>query len=826
MLLIGGGWLLVDWFWSLPPGKTRSYVGRQSCAQCHVKETAAWTGSHHDLAMQEADETTILGKFDGQTFDRFGVKSRFFRQERAFCVETSGPDGKPEIYTVKYAFGIDPLQQYLVEFPDGRYQVLPLCWDTRNKVWFHLHHHEPLSPQDPLYWTNVGSTWNHMCAECHSTDVQKNFNAHSNSYRTSFREIDVSCEACHGPGSLHVELAQAKSPFWDRYYGKGLAVNLKDPENRTQIDMCAKCHARSGSLAEGLGPGKKYHDHKTLQLLEERLYHDDGQILDEVFEHGSFLQSKMFRMNVRCTDCHDPHSGKLEAPGNQMCAKCHQPAKYDAPNHHHHAAGSTGAQCVECHMPQRKYMVVHERHDHSLRIPRPDLTQKIGSPNACNQCHDEIQTPDQKGESAAQRTAWAVQAIEKWYGPKRRDDPHYGEILAAARQGQPAALPELEKLARSPNVGPNVRASAVRYLANYPPAQQRDALERALADPESMVRAAAVANLIPELLIPRAKELLGDSSREVRFAAVRRLAAVDFQPYLDEVTQAVLGAVLDEYLATRIQDLDTEAENLMLGSLALLRSRFAEGRDYFQRALTINRRGSAAWISLAATHGLLERPDEAIKTLREGIEVNTAYVAELRENLKLITHKDTRADVERDIQIMSEFLGTLEAQLARRLAVNEAGLAEANKLLEQAIGHDEKNSGHRLAMALVQRQLKNLPEAEKQFTAALQLDPTALAAVEPLAEVLLEQRKTAASEALLIAALKSQTRPEWVILLAQTYRARELRDKEEELLRDYARRAPQALILQRLVEVLQERGKAEDAKPFLEQLENWRRQRE
>ena len=368
------------------------------------------------------------------------------------------------------------------------------------KRWFHLHPDEPIAPGDALHWTSWPQTWNHMCAECHSTNLQKNYDPSTNTYKTSYSEIDVSCEACHGPGSLHVELAKDKSLFWDRRYGKGLQVNLKDTNNRTQIDTCAQCHSRSALIAAGLEPGKKLADHKMVHLLDGNLYHEDGQIRDEVFEHGSFLQSKMFRKNIKCTDCHDPHTAKLKFQGNQTCTSCHQhPAgKYDTPLHHHHPVGSTGALCVNCHMPQETYMVVHKRHDHSLRVPRPDLTVKIGTPNACNQCHDSLPKPDLKDKSPEQRALVMAAKIVEWYGPKRSDETHYGEILQAARQAKQTVLPQLIKLTKSNDVGPNVRATAVQLLGNYVGMEGSlaaiDAIVAASKDSDAMVRAASVSS--------------------------------------------------------------------------------------------------------------------------------------------------------------------------------------------------------------------------------------------------------------------------------------------------------------------------------------------
>ena len=202
------------------------------------------------------------------------------------------------------------------------------------------------------------------CAECHSTDVKKNYDLKKNTYHTTFSEIDVSCEDCHGPGSIHVELAEARSLFWDRRYGYGLA-EMKGRPARNEIDICALPRPAAGR-AWRLSAGREFLDYYEPELLHADLYYPDGQILEEDYEYGSFLQSRMHREESRCTDCHDPHSNGLRLPGNQLCTRCHTAGKYDGPVHHHHKVESKGSSCVECHMPSRKYMVVDPQHDHSL----------------------------------------------------------------------------------------------------------------------------------------------------------------------------------------------------------------------------------------------------------------------------------------------------------------------------------------------------------------------------------------------------------------------------------------------------------------------------
>ncbi len=390
--------------------KTATYVGAGVCKTCHETEFKAWSGSHHDLAMQHANAATVLGDFADARFRHRGVESRFFKRGDKFMVRTDGPDGQLADYEIAYTFGVHPLPQYLSAFPGGRYQMLPIAWDARPRAqggqrWFHLQPDEKIDHRDPLHWTGIYQNWALQCAECHSTDLKKGYDAASDTYKTTYSEINVACEACHGQGSAHVDWARSARPP----YGKGdrglpaLASRWNEswrfpstdarfavrdqPANTAAMNTCAACHARRSTLSEGRKAGAPLEDSHRLAMLTAPNYHADGQQREEVYVWGSFLQSKMHQRGVTCMDCHEPHSLKTRAEGNALCTRCHNAAEFDAPAHHRHVTGGQGAQCVNCHMPTQNYMVIHARQDHSLRVPRPDLSQSLGSPNACTQCH-------------------------------------------------------------------------------------------------------------------------------------------------------------------------------------------------------------------------------------------------------------------------------------------------------------------------------------------------------------------------------------------------------------------------------------------------------
>ena len=571
IVLLAVGILFADWWICLPGDVESTYVGRQSCIQCHTNQARQWIGSHHDLAMDVPSHESVLGDFEDAELIHHGVVSRFFRQGEKYLVNTEGREGKLEDFEIKYTFGVEPLQQYLVELdrssdllPEdvGRLQVLPLCWDTEHRSWFHLDPpdvNEKITSDDPLHWTGDAQNWNYMCSDCHSTNVQKWFDFDADRYHATFSEVDVSCEACHGPGSVHIDLATSRSLFWDRKRGYGLA-RLKGGSSKNEIEMCATCHSRRRMIQAGYVPGKPYHDFFVNESLLPHLYHADGQILDEVYVHGSFVQSRMYHKGVRCTDCHDPHTAELKHEGNRVCTSCHQhPAgKYDSPAHHHHQPGTAGAACVGCHMPEKTYMEVDPRRDHGLKVPRPDLSLQLGTPNACSGCHlertgvdpekrealgeysnwlDAVSSGDSEIRSALEELdRWAAEKIFTWYGePSReRQDHNFAAILSAARRGVPAVEPLLRELCKDRQAPAIVRATAIGQLVQFEGGHVSRTLRDALEDRDPQVRLAAVDSYRVYLGNTRMLEgisrdlapLLNDARLAVRQATAQALAGM------------------------------------------------------------------------------------------------------------------------------------------------------------------------------------------------------------------------------------------------------------------------------------------------------------
>jgi tetratricopeptide (TPR) repeat protein len=617
------------------PIAAATYIGTAACAQCHAKEHTAWQGSQHDRAMQVADEKTVLGNFAGAKFTYSGVTSTFFRRDGKYFVSTDGPDGKLADFEIRYTFGVEPLQQYLIELPGGRLQALGLAWDARPKAaggqrWFHLYPDRRLKAGDPLHWTGIDQNWNYQCADCHSTNLRKAYDDKSGTFKTTWTDLNVGCEACHGPGSNHVSWAK-KAGGWQRFEGgRGLAVALderrgvswsldpqrgnaarsKPRETNREIETCARCHARRGQFSDTWHPGRSFGEAFRAALLEPGLYHADGQQRDEVYTYGSFLQSRMHAQGVTCSDCHDPHAAKVRAPGNAGCAQCHAPAKYDAGTHTHHAPGSAGAQCAACHMPTTTFMVVDPRHDHSFRIPRPDRTLSLGVPNACNQCH------------AKQSAQWAADAVARWFPEPKPGFQAFAEALHAADRGAPGAQGALIRIAEDRAQSAIARASAVQRLGRYLSATTLPTVANALNDPDPMVRAAGVGALDGADAATRARllaRMVDDPDRQVRMAAARALAG-EPEARLDAENRKRFERALEEDVAAQRFNADRPEAHAALGSLHAARGRDAEAAAEFRRALELDPTFVEAALNLADLQRSLAREDAAERTLRDALK--------------------------------------------------------------------------------------------------------------------------------------------------------------------------------------------------------------
>lgn len=676
-----------------------SFIGKERCVDCHKIEYDQWQQSDHRKAMEVATDSSVLGNFNNSKFVSLnGKETLFYKKDGKFFVKTEGVGGKIQDFEITHTFGYTPLQQYLIPFEDGKYQCLPIAWNTEKSEWYSLpdmiYPDENLTPTNWLYWTNGGQNWNGMCAECHSTNLKKNYDPITKSFNTTYSELNVSCEACHGPGSAHEDWANLPEMARSTENNLGLIVKTSGINNREYVELCTRCHARRSQFSD--------HEHGRVDLLDSMLptlinesYHPDGQILEEDYVYGSFIQSKMFDNDVQCNDCHNVHTGKLVLEDNALCAQCHRTDVYDTAEHHFHKYKGEdgqpivlkdkkikvgeGALCIKCHMPGQYYMGVDYRPDHSIRVPRPDLTISIGTPNACNDCH------------ADKSPKWADEYITKWYGVKRKS--HYGTTFAAARESDPKAESKLIEISKDDLYPISVRATAISLMNRYNSDETFITIKLMLDDIEPLIREAAIRVYTNNDIVVLKKDLLkllNDPVKAVRAAVGIRISELP----LNEIPEKYLipfNNALDEYRDMNLYMADFPSGRMNLGIMYSNQQKLSEAAKEYEEAIKIDSLFFPAKINLAIIYNQLGKNDEAEILLRDLVKMNS------------------------DLFDAFYYLGLL---LAEKKNYNEAiiYMQKASKLMPER-GRINYNTG------LMLQYLGRYNEAEKELLKALKNEP-------------------------------------------------------------------------------------------------------
>lgn len=656
------------------------FVGAASCISCHQNEHELWLGSHHAKAMAVANDSTVLGDFDNAEYVSNGTIHKFYKRDNAFYVFTKGENGEMKEYSISHTFGYTPLQQYLIPFERGKFQCLPIAWDTEKKEWFDMGaavygggiHHD-----DWLYWTNQAQNWNGMCAECHSTNLQKNYHHELDSFSTSWSEINVSCEACHGPASEHIKWAALPDYKKEEYNNSGLVVLTNNIDNQAYVDLCARCHSRRSQLGDYQHGAQELMDFMIPTLLHED-YFADGQILDEDYVWGSFTQSKMYHTDIKCNDCHNVHSGERHLEGNALCLTCHQANYYGTAKHHFHESVE-GSSCVNCHMPGRYYMGNDFRNDHSIRIPRPDLSKKLGVPNACNQCHTD------------KSVDWAISYTEQWYGKKER--PHYGEAIALGRSGNIHGLPLLLELINDELSPTIVRATALELMRNYSDSIAAKTISSYLTSSEAMLRHSAVkhySNSHAEEYIRHLAPLLNDPVKAIRIEAALKFSILPNEA-IPEQHKSSFERAKAEFIAQNEHMADFPGGRSNLGLINMNLGNIDAAIKHYEQAIEIDKQYYPAYINLALAYNQVGRNREAEKIYKELL------------------------DEDPNIEGIHYSLGLLLVELKE--------YDEAIQYLELATEKDPKNSRINYNLGLLLMQLNQFNGAEKHLLQSIKKAP-------------------------------------------------------------------------------------------------------
>lgn len=615
-------------------------VSNQQCTDCHQQQQQSWQKSDHSKSMAVADNKSVLANFDNVDVKHYGQKAHFFIKDKQYQVTISYGD-KTDTYPIKYTFGYFPLQQYLVETEQGKLQVLPFAWDSRDKAqggqrWYHNYQHEDIRPEDRLHWRQPLQNWNGMCADCHSDGLVRNYNSEQNTFNSQFDNINVGCLSCHGNMSEHInqstkrkvgiDVTSVEHPTgqWLRSLGEKTAHWQGDKRDNTFMDNCFACHSLRSPLTDGFKANTPFLEQFSPTLLAAPMYHADGQIKEEVYVYGSFLQSKMFKAGVNCLDCHDKHTMKLKVEDNGLCLQCHGSDVYNVKSHHQHQEESTGAQCVNCHMPTNRYMGVDDRRDHSFKIPRPDLSSTFNTPNACIGCHK-----DKPNE-------WAKTNLEKWHGkPKSLSQSKH--LLMRLNTGQLLSLPDHLTIIADDKLDVISRATAIQLLSFTTSSLNANVLTPYLIHPEPLIRLSAVkvaVLLTPEDKVKYLSPLLKDEFKSIRIAAAQNLVAnnVSIDIFNKEFKELITAYEINSWRG------EGRANQ---GSLALEMRELTHSEQSFKQAVDIDPYFEGGYINLADIYRAQQRAFQVATVLLKGIQ-NIPKSANLHYayGLHLIRQKD------------------------------------------------------------------------------------------------------------------------------------------------------------------------------------------
>ena len=671
-----------------------TYIGDASCVSCHKKESKEWQGSHHDMAMKKPSPQSVVGNFKNAKFSLHGVTSTFFKKGNKYFINTDGADGKLHDYEVVYTFGIYPLQQYLLKFPDGKLQVPDIAWDNRDKKeggqkWFHIHKDEVIKAGDVLHWTAPSMNWNYMCADCHSTNLKKNYDPHTKKFNTTYDVINVSCESCHGPASEHVTWAKGKKSG-----ANGFAFHIN---KKNELDTCAKCHSRRAPLDDEFQPGDKFSDHYKNVKLSDAHYFSDGKIKDEVYVYNSFLQSKMYAEGVSCSDCHNPHSLERKGVGEKVCYQCHTPEKYTLTSHTKHKVGSSGSNCIDCHMPSRVYMGVDERNDHSFRVPRPDLSMGSDTPNACNNCH--------KDEDAA----WATTAMKKWYGEIPVGYQNFSHALDALHNNDADAEGLMYKALGSENPA-IAKATLASYLGRVPSEKSYKAILQSLESDSIDMRLSAVealASFPPKYKLPKLFSLLEDESKVIRIEAARQVSTFSTDG-LDAKSIQRIDKAIAEYKQTLLFNADRAEVQNELAILYINLKAYQKAEAAYSEAIRISPMLIPTYINFAHFYKIQKNEPMVYMTLQKGLKLHPDN-ADLHHVLGLyyVRKKEQASGLQALAQAAKLAPENIRYQYVYAVAMAEKDIKKAIRILKDALKKDPQNKDLRSALNYYTQRLED-----------------------------------------------------------------------------------------------------------------------
>jgi Tfp pilus assembly protein PilF len=316
----------------------------------------------------------------------------------------------------------------------------------------------------------------------------------------------------------------------------------------------------------------------------------------------------MYGAGVNCLDCHDKHTMKIKIEGNGLCLQCHSGEVYNKKDHHQHQENSQGAQCVNCHMPETRYMGVDDRRDHSFKVPRPDLSEQFNTPNACIKCHED------------KNNQWAEENLIKWHGKPQALLPSK-RLLMKLNAGQSISVAQHLSIIADEKIDVISRASALQMLSYTTQSIPANKLLPYIKHSEPLLRLSAAS--VGLLLAPKERErhlsvLLNDKLKAIRVAAARSLVSTT----ISSENQATFSSAFEELTSTNeINSWRGEGRaNQAMMALEVNDTLGAEAS--LKQAIKIEPYFDASYINLADLYRSQQRASLVNSVLRQGMKNN------------------------------------------------------------------------------------------------------------------------------------------------------------------------------------------------------------
>ncbi len=432
------------------------FARSDSCRSCHAREYETWHASFHRTMTQVASPESVVAPFDGRTMTRYGQEVRVERRGDEFWVDMVEPEwnlsfvlqdrippteGAPRSQRrIAMTTGSHSFQAYWYVI-DGTHELWLFPWRylIDDNLWIHVDDAFLQPPPDrPALGHQV---WNQSCIPCHSVGGQPGANLLTRRFdKTRVAELGIACEACHGPALKHVESRQKSFGNVSlQHHGDQSDTTIFNPgrtDHAASTQMCGSCHSHFDYDPENpankdravagneLRPGDNMRDRGRFPTVADEhvmkfdaleitvsCFWADGACRSGGREYNGLTESACFlKGQVSCLSCHqmhgtDPDDQLIEGMRTDTaCLQCHTDMKQNISAHSHHAAGSSGSECMNCHMPYSSFALLRGIRSHRIDSPAIVPFGENVRLNACNLCHlDKTQ-------------AWTAEALSKWYG--------------------------------------------------------------------------------------------------------------------------------------------------------------------------------------------------------------------------------------------------------------------------------------------------------------------------------------------------------------------------------------------------------------------------